>query len=184
MKRHSPIWRRHASTHAGKSRDSSQALGSKTRAATVCREVSLTLVQFANRDAPKAHDRFQAWRRKNSTGFFLNCKPGKVWMLHRTLCPHHGDTEFSSLEFGSLTNQANENLLGQQAGTSRDRREGHGCRTVTMPGLRSVAQCDRSNTHWSRRRVRSTRAAAQCGPLCRRDDNQPRIVERLYANGV
>ena len=63
----------------------------------------MTLVQFANRDAPKAHDRFQAWRRKNSTGFFLNCKPGKVWMLHRTLCPHHGDTEFSSLEFGSLT---------------------------------------------------------------------------------
>ncbi len=51
-----------------------------------------------------AHDAFQTWRRRKPHGLFINCKTEKRWMLHRSDCPHSGDTEWSaSGGWGSLT---------------------------------------------------------------------------------
>jgi hypothetical protein len=59
--------------------------------------------EFFDRDDEAAHDKFQAWRSDNEVGFFLNCKSATNWMLHRTMCPHHGDTDWGTDIGESLT---------------------------------------------------------------------------------
>jgi len=60
---------------------------------------------FQDKDYGDTHAAFQQWRRHNPEGYFLNLKSSRNAMLHRTLCPHTGDTEWGHGEegYGSLT---------------------------------------------------------------------------------
>lgn len=65
-----------------------------------------------------AHAKFQRWRSHHwSNGYFLNYKSPNNVMLHRSPCPHLGDTDWDHAEqgFGSLTRS--------QKVCSTDRRE-------------------------------------------------------------
>ena len=48
-----------------------------------------------------AHESFQAWRRENSEGVFINCKSNRNWMIHRVNCWHLGSTEWMRDDFDS-----------------------------------------------------------------------------------
>jgi hypothetical protein len=67
------------------------------------RQGATVIVEFRDGAEKDEHARFQGWRRANNDGFFLNCKSRKDVMLHKTLCPHSGDTDWEKGEAGSLT---------------------------------------------------------------------------------
>src|SRR5688500_14140351 len=47
---------------------------------------------FSDSLQPDAHSQFQAWRRSNPDGFFLNPRSGKnKFMLHHVSCQHIGN---------------------------------------------------------------------------------------------
>jgi hypothetical protein len=61
---------------------------------------------FFDRDEKDAHAKIQGWRARHwSDGYFVNFKSPNNVMLHRSPCPHLGDTDWASAEqgFGSLT---------------------------------------------------------------------------------
>lgn len=61
---------------------------------------------FFDRDSEDAHGDFQRWRaRRWGDGYFLNYKGPSNVMLHRSPCPHLGDTDWARYEqgYGSLT---------------------------------------------------------------------------------
>ncbi len=61
---------------------------------------------FFDRDDENAHGDFQSWRQRHyEDGYFLNFKSPNDVMLHRSPCPHLGDTDWDRAEqgFGSLT---------------------------------------------------------------------------------
>jgi hypothetical protein len=49
------------------------------------------------------HERFQQWRRKNPSGFFINIKSPNNLMIHSVPCSHSGNTEWEAGEWGTLT---------------------------------------------------------------------------------
>jgi hypothetical protein len=64
------------------------------------------LVRIERHD-PQAHQEVQEWRRKNQTGFLINLKSPNDAVLHCTICPHLGDTEWEAgrKNWGSLGNK-------------------------------------------------------------------------------
>jgi hypothetical protein len=61
---------------------------------------------FFDRDETDAHAKFQGRRARHwSDGYFVNYKSPNNVMLHRSPCPHLGDTDWARAEqgFGSLT---------------------------------------------------------------------------------
>jgi hypothetical protein len=61
---------------------------------------------FFDRDEEDAHVHFQRWRARHwADGYFVNYKSPNDVMLHRSPCPHLGDTDWVRFEqgFGSLT---------------------------------------------------------------------------------
>ena len=61
---------------------------------------------FFDRDDEDAHVKFQRWRTQHwGDGYFVNPKSPNNVMLHRSPCPHLGDTDWARAEegFGSLT---------------------------------------------------------------------------------
>jgi hypothetical protein len=61
---------------------------------------------FSDRDGEEAHANFQRWRDRHwGDGFFLNLRSPSNVMLHRSPCPHLGDTDWAAYEhgWGSLT---------------------------------------------------------------------------------
>jgi len=58
---------------------------------------------FSDDESQDAHEEFQRWRRENEAGFFINCRTKNDLMLHRVLCPHHGDTTWARSDGASLT---------------------------------------------------------------------------------
>ena len=62
------------------------------------------VVQFKDTQDTFGHEKFQNWRRQNESGFFVNVKSSTNLMLHRTICSHHGDSEWKrETGWGSLT---------------------------------------------------------------------------------
>lgn len=63
------------------------------------------VIEFHDRTDIAAHDLFQKWRRENwDNGYFINYKSNSRLILHRVLCQHPGDGEWSSADTGnSLT---------------------------------------------------------------------------------
>ena len=63
-------------------------------------------MQEFNREEPDAHEEFQDWRRANENGFIINVKSPADAMLHRTICPHLGDSEWEAgrANWGSMGN--------------------------------------------------------------------------------
>lgn len=63
------------------------------------------VIEFHGKTDIAAHDFFQKWRRENwDNGYFINCKSSSHLILHRVLCQHSGDGEWSSADTGhSLT---------------------------------------------------------------------------------
>jgi hypothetical protein len=62
------------------------------------------IVQFKDTQHTFYHEDFQKWRRQNDNGFFVNVKSGTNILLHRTICPHLGDSEWErETGWGSLT---------------------------------------------------------------------------------
>lgn len=57
---------------------------------------------FGNALQQDAHARFQAWRRKNASGYVLQIKSRREAMLHRTQCSHFGGTEWDASPEGDL----------------------------------------------------------------------------------
>ena len=49
------------------------------------------------------HRQFQRWRRDNLAGFFINREKGSIWLLHKSLCAHAGDTDWDIGTGHSLT---------------------------------------------------------------------------------
>ena len=65
--------------------------------------VETAFVKFSLALQPDAHQQFQAWRRSNPDGYFLNCKTRKTAVLHKTPCWHPGNTTWEpSAEEGNL----------------------------------------------------------------------------------
>ena len=61
---------------------------------------------FFDRDDENSHESFQRWRSRHwDDGYFLNRKSSRDVMLHRSPCPHLGDTDWGRGEqgWGSLT---------------------------------------------------------------------------------
>jgi hypothetical protein len=61
---------------------------------------------FFDRDDEEAHGNFQWWCSRHwGDGFFLNLRSLANVMLHRSPCPHLGDTDWAAYEhgWGSLT---------------------------------------------------------------------------------
>jgi hypothetical protein len=70
--------------------------------AAIAEEEKMPLV-FWDKIDKDAHDKFQNWRRGNDgIGLFINVKTAKRGMLHKVLCAHPGNTDFSD-ESQSLT---------------------------------------------------------------------------------
>lgn len=62
------------------------------------------IAEFQDAQNTFDHEKFQTWRRQNDGGFFVNVKSPTNLMLHRTVCPHHGDSEWErETGWGSLT---------------------------------------------------------------------------------
>ncbi len=74
------------------------------------REKEIMVSEFHNTKNYNAHDDFQKWRQRCQHGFFINVKTGEDVMLHRTICSHYRDTEWSRKErngWGDLTKNKN-----------------------------------------------------------------------------
>ncbi len=62
------------------------------------------IVEFQDTQDTFDHEKFQAWRRQNDDGFFVNVKSPTNLMLHRVTCNHHGDSTWErETGWGSLT---------------------------------------------------------------------------------
>ena len=97
------------------------------------------IATFFARDDENAHAKFQQWRSLHwGNGYFLNYKSPNNVMLHRSPCPHLGDTDWDRAEqgFGSLTRS--------QKVCSTDRRELErwASEHATKP-LKRCRDCDR-----------------------------------------
>ena len=61
---------------------------------------------FSDKEGPDAHNNFQAWRRGNPEGFFLNSVKANTYKLHHVDCRHVGDTSWEPGDYSkSLTRQ-------------------------------------------------------------------------------
>lgn len=78
------------------------------------------MIKTFDKSKASAHDDFQTWRRRHPEGLFVNCRTENEWMLHRSLCPHHGDTEWRAGRkgWGNLTK--NPKLCGSDVELSRE----------------------------------------------------------------
>lgn len=61
---------------------------------------------FCDHGGASAHEGFQSWRKKHELGYFLSFKTQSRCLLHRSLCRHPGDYEWTIEDhraWGSLT---------------------------------------------------------------------------------
>ena len=64
------------------------------------------IATFFDRDDENVHAKFQRWRAHHwGDGYFLNYRSTNDVMLHRSACPHLGDTNWDAGDYGwrSLT---------------------------------------------------------------------------------
>ena len=62
------------------------------------------MTEFSDKLQPDAHSQFQAWRRANPDGYFLNPKsPKDSYLLHRVPCPHLGNDTWMPEDFDGAT---------------------------------------------------------------------------------
>jgi hypothetical protein len=94
---------------------------------------------FFDRDDDNAHDHFQRWRSRYwDDGFFLNYKSPNNVMLHRSPCPHLGDTDWARAEYGF------HSLTRSKKVCSTDRRElEQWAREHTASSLKRCRDCER-----------------------------------------
>jgi hypothetical protein len=104
-------------------------------------------IEFQDLDDESVHDEFQNWRSRNSAGYFINIRSQKSMMLHRSTCPHPGDSEWSTADQPGLgkPDQVSKGLLhGRCDARSLDgavrRRRRPGAMPPLSPGLEGSPQ--------------------------------------------
>ena len=62
------------------------------------------MTEFCDKLQPDAHSQFQAWRRANPDGYFLNPKSGRNnYMLHHVSCRHIGNDTWEPEDYDGET---------------------------------------------------------------------------------
>ena len=67
--------------------------------------VDKSIVEFSDAVTANAHNLFQAWRRNNPDGFFLNRQTARKYMLHHVDCSHLGDTTWEPSDYANSLTQ-------------------------------------------------------------------------------
>lgn len=99
------------------------------------------ITEFSDNTQSGAHSKFQAWRRKNPDGFFLNQKTQEAGMLHRVSCRHPDDDAWESADHGGAS------LTKKLKVCSVDRAELRAWAKQRGVSLQDCSHCIKVSTH-------------------------------------